>query len=97
MIVTLRSGLGLHVIEAAIRFFQERGCDVMVSTDEGSEKDIVLAVIGAAAERIDLTVSKPFGVKKFIKENKFFFDHHDSFVEAWQYVSQRERLTSLAS
>lgn len=89
MIITLQEGLGLHVVEVVIGYYQKQGCDVLVKNGQG---DTVLFV-GSINAKTARPISRPrfFGIKSIKEDNTFFVENHEKFVEASQYIALRER------
>jgi hypothetical protein len=83
-IVTMDRRHGLHVVESAIRFFEERGLYVKVKNGHG---DPILALLGS---KPNFSVWMPFGVKKCETDNGFFAEHRDEFMPAPEYIRVRE-------
>ena len=73
-------------IENAIRVaaeFSRRKMDVQVKNGDGK---IVLAVLGLAADTVNVsTVNQMPGVEKCEKDNDFFTKNYQFFDEAWHF------------
>lgn len=91
MIIKMREGLGLHIVEPFIKSLQEKGCSVHVKNGKG---ELVIFAGGVAAERLNpFEIRKHFGITA-IADNTFFVENHELFVESWEYLARRENALS---
>jgi len=66
-----------------VREFSQRKMDVQIKNGDGK---IVLAVLGLAADTVNISVvSQMPGVEKCEKDNDFFTKNYQFFEEAWLF------------
>jgi hypothetical protein len=88
MIIRLNPKANILITEAAVRFFENIGCDVHIKEDP---KGIIIVALETYGTKIDLNkLDRVAGIASYEQKNDLFIKTNgEGFIESWEFKQKK--------
>jgi hypothetical protein len=85
MIIKMRTGANVLMVEAVVTALKKKGFDVLIKNGDGR---FIIAAVGDGADFTFEDRRNLAGIERVFASNDIFLKNHEAFLEDWQFFAK---------